>query len=70
LSRTGARFVLWCFYGRKSELPAISFTGPSRLAPGLEPAEEEALFGDAFVIERLPKPPRDSRAACFLMTRR
>jgi SAM-dependent methyltransferase len=70
LSRGGSRFLFWCFYGMKSELPWMSFTGPSRLAPGLEPGEEEALFGDAFDIERLPKPPRDSRAACFLMTRR
>ena len=70
LSRAGSRFLFWCFYGMKSELPWMSLTGPSRLAPGLEPGEEETLFGDAFDIERLPKPPRDSRAACFLMTRR
>jgi SAM-dependent methyltransferase len=70
LSSQGSRFLLWCFYGPKSELPRISFSGPSRLAPGLEPGEEETLFADAFDIERLPKPPRDSRAACFLMTRK
>ena len=69
-SHAGSRFLLWCFYGPRRELPRISFTGPSRLAPGLEPGEEESLFADAFDIERLPKPPRDSRAACFLMTRK
>jgi hypothetical protein len=70
LSRAGSRFLLWCFYAPRTELPRISFTGPSRLSPGLEPGEEVALFGDSFDIERLPKPPRESRSACFLMTRK
>jgi len=70
LSKEGSRFLLWCFYGPRAELPWISFRGPSRLSPGLIPGEEERLFADAFDIERLPKPPPASRAACFLMTRR
>ena len=70
LSRAGSRFLLWCFYAPRKELPRISFTGPSRLSPGLKPGEEVTLFGDSFDIERLPKPPRESRSACFLMTRR
>jgi len=70
LSRQGSRFLLWCFYGSRGELPLVSFTGPSRLSPGLEPGEEEALLGDSFDIERLPKPPPETRTACFLMTRK
>ncbi len=70
LSRPGSRFLLWCFYAPRGELPFISFSGPSRLAPALEPGEEERLFGEAFDIERLPKPAPGERAGCFLMTRR
>src|SRR5438552_17993218 len=28
LSRQGSRFLLWCFYGSRGELPLVSFTGP------------------------------------------
>ncbi len=51
LSRPGSRFLLWCFYARREDLPHISFHGPSRMAPALEPGEETQLFGDAFDIE-------------------
>jgi SAM-dependent methyltransferase len=69
LSRPGSVFLFWCFYARREELPRISFTGPSRLAPGIEPGEEEDLFGRAFDIEPLSRgaPPH---TACFLLTRR
>ncbi len=70
LSRPGSLFLLWCFYARRSELPIISFRGASRLAPPIEPGEEDALFGHVFDIERLPRPKPGSGAACFLMTRR
>ncbi|GIU99071.1 MAG: hypothetical protein KatS3mg014_0687 [Actinomycetota bacterium] len=70
LSRPGAVFLLWCFYAARGDLTWISFNGPSRLAPAIEPGEEERLFGSVFAIERLPKPEPGSRAACFLMTRR
>ena len=70
LARPGAVFLLWCFYGRPEDLPRISFSGPSRLAPAIAPGEVEALFGAAFDIERYPRPRNDERAACFLMTRR
>jgi SAM-dependent methyltransferase len=70
LSRPGSQFLLWCFHGPKRELPWISFSGPSRMAAGLEPGEEAALFGGAFTIERLPEPTSDTHCACFLMTRR
>ena len=69
LSRPGSLFLFWCFYGRWQDLPAISFRGPSKLTPGIEPGEERALFGGDFDIEPfvdtgLP------HAACFLLTRR
>jgi len=69
LSHPGARLLFWCFYGRRRDLPRISFHGPSRLAPGIEPGEETALFGDTFDIE----PYLDTglaHAACFLLTRK
>lgn len=70
LSRPGSMFLLWCFYARASDLPLISFSGASKLAPAIAPGEERELFGEAFDIERLLEPPDGSRAACFLMVRR
>ena len=70
LSHVGSRFLLWCFYARRAELPLISFKGASRMAPAIEPGEEQQLFGDAFEIDRLPRPEDRSGFACFLMTRR
>ena len=70
LSRPGSVFLLWCFYAHASDLPLISFSGASKLAPAIAPGEELELFGEAFDIERLAKPPVGSRAACFLMVRR
>lgn len=70
LARQGSKFLLWCFYGARAELPRLSFSGPSRVAPGIEPGETEALFGRTFVIERLPLPAPPDPYACFLMTRR
>lgn len=68
LARPGALFLFWCFYAARDELPWISFAGPSRLAPAIEPGEEQALFGDAFTIERFG--PERRRVACFLLQRR
>ena len=70
LSRPGSLFLLWCFFGSRSEMPWISFDGPSKLVPAIRPGEVEDRFGGRFDIERLPEPPRGSRSACFLMTRR
>lgn len=65
--RPGGRFLLWCFYGRRSDLPWFRLNGPSKLAPGLEPGEEEKWFGGDFDIT-------DRRigdgTACFAMRRR
>jgi SAM-dependent methyltransferase len=70
LARPGALFLFWCFWARRSELPRVSLTGPSRMTPVVEPGEETVLFGDHFSIERLPTPDPSTQTACFLMTRR
>lgn len=70
LSRPGSQFLLWCFHARRDELPRISFVGPSRMAPALEPGEEVQLFGDAFDIETVHAHRSGDPIACFLLTRR
>lgn len=70
LSRPGSLFLLWCFHARREELPVISFHGPSRMAPALEPGEETQLFGDLFDIETVHAGRDGAPTACFLLTRR
>lgn len=70
LTRPGSVVLLWCFYAARSELPIISFHGPSRLAPAIEPGEEQDLFGRDFAIRDGPEARSGRRAACFVMTRR
>lgn len=70
LSRPGSLFFFWCFWARRSELPRVSLTGPSRMIPVIEPGEETSLFGDHFLIERLVTREPGIHTACFLMTRR
>ena len=71
LTRPGGKALLWCYYGRRRDLPPISFRGPSHVAPFVvAPGGEVELFGDDFDIERLAQPAPGSGAACFLMTRR
>lgn len=70
LSRPGSLFLLWCFYGSRSELPWFSVRGPSKIFSGLDQGEEKALFGVSFLIEQLPEPEPGSGTACFLLTRR
>jgi len=70
MTHPGSLFLLWCFYGRRDELPWISFDGASKLTPAIRPGEVKRRFGEAFDIERLPEPPPGSREACFLLTRR
>jgi SAM-dependent methyltransferase len=70
LSRPGSHFLLWCFYAHAHELPRISFRGPSRMAPGLEPGEPAQLFGDAFDVETVHANRNGEPFACFLLTHR
>lgn len=70
LARPGSRFFLYAFYARLRDLPWISLSGPSRLAPErIEPGELETLFGDAWTIERIPRE-GGGFVATFLLTRR
>ena len=68
IARPGATLLFWCFYAARDELPLVSFVGPSRLTPGLEPGEEDALFGAAFDITLLSRPHKHE--ACFRLQRR
>jgi SAM-dependent methyltransferase len=67
LSKPGALFLLWCFYGDRDLLPRFSLTGPSRVTPLIAPGEVSELFGDSFDIE--PFSPVSGRTTAFLMTR-
>lgn len=70
LTRPGSRILVWCWYGRRRDLPWVSYRGPSRIAPFvIEPGEERTLFGDGFTYER-PEPQPDRGKALFLLTRR
>jgi SAM-dependent methyltransferase len=70
MAHRGTQFVLWAWQAPRRSLPLLSLRGPSRLAPHLEPGEEERLFADSFAIERLAEPAPETQAACFLLTRR
>lgn len=70
LSRPGSLVLFWCFYAPLEELPRISFHGPSRMAPAIEPGEETQLFGHAFDIETVHARRGGDPTACFLLTRR
>jgi len=69
LSRVGSTLLLWCFCAEPSQLPLISFNGPSKLSGALSEGEIARLFAADFEIERLAEPPRDSVFGCFLLTR-
>jgi SAM-dependent methyltransferase len=68
LTRPDGTVLFYCFYARRSELPRVSFHGPSRMAPGLEPGDEQRLFGAAFEVRPFVQP--DRFTACFLLRRR
>lgn len=68
LSRTGTKFLEYCFFGATEELPLISFSGTSKFSH-IAPGELEELFGDDWRIEPFSSYP-DRRTAAFLLTRR
>ncbi|MGZ4208737.1 MAG: class I SAM-dependent methyltransferase [Actinomycetota bacterium] len=70
LAGSGSTFLLWCFCAEKSELPIISFNGPSKLSGALSEGEIARLFQADFDIERLPEPRPESLNGCFLLTKR
>jgi cyclopropane fatty-acyl-phospholipid synthase-like methyltransferase len=63
-TRPGSQFLLWCFYDE-----IAWWRRPGARFPGLKVGEENALFADAFSIERLPHPSVGSGFACFLLVR-
>jgi SAM-dependent methyltransferase len=69
LAASGARCFLYCFYAPRDQLPRMSFSGASRVAPGIEPGEMERLFGADWDIEHLTEFVTDEQEAIFLMTR-
>jgi len=69
LARTGSRFFLFAFSGRREDLPRMSFGGPSKAFPGLVPGEVEDLFEPAFRIEVLEAPTRSRHIATYLLER-
>jgi SAM-dependent methyltransferase len=69
LARPGARLFLYAFVARPEDLPRMSFSGPSRMFPGLLPGDIEDLFGDAFRIEVLQEPTRTNHIATYLLER-
>lgn len=70
LARPGALVLFFCFHAPRGQLPVFSLSGPSRLAPGLEPGEPERLLGGAFAIEAFRDELDRGPTACFLLTRR
>jgi SAM-dependent methyltransferase len=70
IAAPGARCLLWCFFAPRDELPRLSFSGPSRMAPGIEPGEMEQRFGADWDIEELGGMSDTPRTTVFLMTRR
>jgi SAM-dependent methyltransferase len=69
LARTDSRFFLFAFSGRREDLPRMSFGGPSKAFPGLEPGEVEDLFEPAFRVEVLEAPTRSRHIATYLLQR-
>jgi SAM-dependent methyltransferase len=69
LARTGSRFFLFAFSGRRKDLPRMSFGGASKAFPGLVPGEVEDLFEPAFRIEVLEAPTRSRHIATYLLQR-
>ena len=68
LSRPGAKFLEFCFYGETDELPLISFRGTSKLSH-IAPGELEELFGRHWDVEPFSRND-DWKVATFLLTRR
>jgi SAM-dependent methyltransferase len=69
LARPGSRFFLFVFSGRPEDLPRMSFGGPSKTFPGIEPGEVEQLFEPAFRVELIEAPTKTRHVATYLLER-
>lgn len=67
LSRPGSKFLEYCFYGSRDDLPWVSMTASkfSHIAPG----ELDGLFGEDWRSEQFARYDK-WRTAAFLLTRR
>lgn len=66
IAAPGARFLLWCFYGRAEDMPRVL---QGRVSPSIEPGELEQKFGQHWDIEQLEGMTEEPRTALFLLTR-
>jgi SAM-dependent methyltransferase len=66
IAAPGARFLLWCFYGRADDMPRVL---QGRVSPSIEPGELERKFGDDWDIEELEGMTEEPKTALFLLTR-
>jgi SAM-dependent methyltransferase len=70
LARPGSRLFLYAWEAGGQDLPTISFSGPSRMSPSLDPGEAELLFGRAFRVEVLEPATPPEHTAIYLLERR
>jgi hypothetical protein len=66
IAAPGARFLLYCFYGRTEDLPRPL---RGRLSASIEPGEIEEKFGAGWDIEQLEGLTDQPKTAIFLLTR-
>jgi SAM-dependent methyltransferase len=69
LTRPGSRLFLYAFAAKPEDLPWMSFSGPSRMFPGLMPGDVEETFGGDFQIEVLQEPTKTRHIATYLLER-
>jgi SAM-dependent methyltransferase len=67
IAKPGARFLMYCFFGRTEDLPRLL---RSRLSASIEPGELEEKFGDDWDIEELEGLIEEPKTAMFLLTRK
>jgi SAM-dependent methyltransferase len=67
LARPGSRLFLYAWEAGRQDLPRMSFTGPSRMYPGLDPGEAAQLFGHAFGLEVIEPPTPPDHTAIYLL---
>lgn len=67
IAAPGARFLMYCFYGRTEDLPRPL---RSRLSASIEPGEMEQKFGADWDIEELKGMTDEPKTAVFLLTRK
>jgi SAM-dependent methyltransferase len=67
IAAPGAKFLLWCFYGRAEDMPRVL---QGRVSRSIEPGELEAKFGEHWDIEQLEGMTEEPKTTMFLLTRK